>query len=392
MTTLFIAFKLLWKRKLANITLVLQIMLSILMLAQLFVFIVDHLDNMRAVNELPVKNTIVLHVFDYYTVENVTQQIMSSPQIDSIGSVAMSAITCKDIPCNLAVYSESIISRYTPTLESGSWLSDWPAASGDTIPAVISDDFGLKAGSTVEIQLPNGKVRRIAIVGILGKPTQYLYPSGSASPAYFTAKSVISQDPVVIIRDTDLQDASILESSAQSTDAKNLFIFLKPEASQADVDAAMKMWNRYGETTPMQSLISTYNKDTNELIGSGTIMFVVFLLLAVTGVLSNHVIQTLRNRRLFTVYYLLGMNGRKGAVIELYRLVILVMITMALSFLAGKCGLLMLQWMTHARASLFYGIAFLYIVIMFSAISAGSLLKLIREDISGTLKDLQQGE
>jgi hypothetical protein len=392
MTTLFIAFKLLWKRKLANITLVLQIMLSIIMLAQLFVFIADHADNMRAVNELPVKNTIVLHVFDYYTVENVTQQIKSSPQIDSVGSVAMSAITCKDIPCNLAVYSESIISRYTPTLESGSWLSDWPAASGDTIPAVISDDFGLKAGNTIEIQLPNGKVRRITIVGILGKPTQYLYPYGSASPAYFTAKSVISQDPVVIIRDTDLQDTSIWESSAQSTDAKNLFIFLKPEVAQADVDAAMKMWNRYGETTPMQSLISTYNKDTNKLIGSGTIMFVVFLLLAVTGVLSNHVIQTLRNRRLFTVYYLLGMNGRKGAVIELYRLVILVLITMALSFLAGKCGLLMVQWMTPERERLFYGVAFLYVVIMFSAVGAGSLLKLMREDISGTFKELQQGE
>ena len=137
MTTLFIAFKLLWKRKLINITLILQILFSIFMLAQLFVFIVDHLDNMRAVNELPIKETLVLNVFEYYTMEYATQQIQSSPHVDFVGRVYMSNLSCNNVSCNLAIYNEGIISRYSPELQNGSWLSDSQPVKENTMPAVI---------------------------------------------------------------------------------------------------------------------------------------------------------------------------------------------------------------------------------------------------------------
>jgi hypothetical protein len=392
MTTLLIAFKLLWKSKLTNLTLVLQIVLSIIMLAQLFVFIVDHIDNMRAVSELPIKNTVVLSVFEYYTAEYATQQVLSSPQVDSVGRVYLSNLSYNNVPCNLAVYNDSIIARYLPELQSGSWFLDYLAGNDSTIPAVVSGDIGLKIGNTIDVRLPNDKTCRITVIGILKKPTQYLYPSGSASPEYFTANSVISQEPAVIIRDTDFGDISIFEPPLGRSITKNLFVFINPEAISTDVDAAVKAWNKYGETTPMISLISNYNKNTNRMIGGGTIMFIIFLSLAATSVLSNNVIQNLRNRRLFIVYYLLGMNWKKGAAIEICRVAVLISIIMMLSIVVGKFGLLMLQWMAPMRAYLFYGIVILYIVAMFAAVGAGFLIKLMREDISGSLKDLQQGE
>lgn len=66
MTTLFIALKLLWRRKAANFVLLLQVLVSVAMLAQMYVFLVDHLDNVRAVGELPTENALVLPVFEYY--------------------------------------------------------------------------------------------------------------------------------------------------------------------------------------------------------------------------------------------------------------------------------------------------------------------------------------
>ena len=63
MTTLFIALKLLWRRKVANFVLLLQVLVSVAMLAQMYVFLVDHLDNVRAVGELPTENALVLPVF-----------------------------------------------------------------------------------------------------------------------------------------------------------------------------------------------------------------------------------------------------------------------------------------------------------------------------------------
>ena len=60
MSVVLIALKLLWKRKLTNIVLIVQILLSIIMLSQVFVAIEDYLDNLQAVNDLPVNDTVVV--------------------------------------------------------------------------------------------------------------------------------------------------------------------------------------------------------------------------------------------------------------------------------------------------------------------------------------------
>ncbi len=390
---LLIAIKLFWKRKLTNIILILQILLSIIMLSQVFVAIVDYQDNLQAVNELPINNTIVLTTFDYYDPEYVTQQILSSPQVDSVGRVYMSSCNPADkTSCNLVFYNDPIISRYSPRLQSGSWLSDSLSVKGNTISAVVSGDMGLKVGDKTDISLSDEKAFQIEIVGILKKPTQYLYPSGFASPAYFTAASVISQDPVIILRCADFDYTSISGMSSYGAYPTSVFIFLKSGNTDLIIDAIRTELGKYGEISQMTSLVSTFNKNTNEMIVGTTIMFVVFLLLAVTGVLSNNVIQSLRNRRQFTVYYLLGMDWKKSAVIEACRVGILIIITLVLSLIAGKLGWLMLEWMTPKRAFLFYGVVSLYIAVIFIAVGAGFLIKLIREELSGALKDLRRGE
>ena len=120
--------------------------------------------------------------------------------------------------------------------------------------------------------------------------------------------------------------------------------------------------------------------------------FIVFLAAAATGVLGNNVMQSMRNRKLFTVYYLLGMDWKRGVWIEISRVIVLLLLTMGLCVVAGRYGLLMLDWMTPRRAVLFYGIVFLYVLVMFTAVGAGFLVKLMREDISTSLKELHQGE
>ena len=121
-------------------------------------------------------------------------------------------------------------------------------------------------------------------------------------------------------------------------------------------------------------------------------MFIVFMLLAATGILSNNIMQMMKNRKLFTIYYLLGMNWHKCVAVEICRTIFLIGFTMALSIVAGKSGLLMIQWMTPAREFLFYGVVLLYIIVMFGAVGAYFVFRLIHEDISESLKELQHGE
>jgi hypothetical protein len=392
LSTLLIAIKLFWKRKLINIILIIQILLSVMALAEVFVAIGDYTDSLRAVNELPIDETMILTTFNYYDSEYVTQQILSSPQVDSVGRVYMSAFNTDDnTSCNLAFYNEGIISRYCPRLQSGSWLSDSSTVNGELIPAVVSSDMGFKIGDKTDISRSNNETFQIYVVGILENPTQYLYPSGYASPGFFTAASVIRHEPVVIVRNSDFDDSAIFERSLEDMPT-NIFIFLKTDASDISIDSVRKELGKYGEISQMTSLISTFNINTNEMIAATTTMLFVFLMLAATGILSNNVIQSLRNRRQFTVYYLLGMDWKKSALIEACRVGILIIVTMTFSLVAGKMGLLSLFWMTPKRAIMFYGFVFLYIVVMFTAIGAGFLIKLMREDLSGALKDLQKGE
>ena len=395
MTTLFIALKLLWRRKAANLILLLQVLVSVAMLAQMYVFIVNYQDNVRAVEELPTKDALVLPVFDYYTPEYTAARLEASPLVEEVGNVGMGWGICGDTGCDVAIYSDGILRRYAPALQSGSWLTDEAEMKDGVLPAVVSQEVGLRTGDTGTVRLNTGDTARIRVVGVLKRPTQYLYPSGSASPTYFSANFVISQKPAVLLRARDAAQSEVLQAAFSSSSfrtSQNLFIFLRPGITDAQYEKALEEWNRYGEITPAASLISTYKKKADTEITAGILTFVIFLALAMTSIISSNVIQAMRNRKLFTVYYLLGMDWKKSAYIEAARIGLLLFLMMTLIAAAGKAGLLMLEWLTPTRARWFYGIAFLYILLMFASVGVVFIRRLTREDLSAALKDLQQGE
>ncbi len=395
MTTLFIALKLLWRRKAANFVLLLQVLVSVIMLAQMYVFLFDHLDNVRAVGELPTENALVLPVFEYYTPEYTAARLEASPLVEEVGAVGMGGGTCNDTGCLVAIYSDGILRRYAPALQSGSWLTDEAEMEDGVLPAVVSQEVGLRAGDTGTVRLNTGDTARIRVVGVLKRPTQYLYPSRSASPTHFSADFVISQEPAILLRARDAAQSEVLQAAFSSSSfrtSRNLFIFLRPGITDAQYDKALEEWNRYGEITSAASLISTYTEKTNTLITAGLLSFCVFTALAMTSVVGSNVIQALRNRKLFTVYYLLGMDWRRSAFIEATRVGLLLIPMMAMVAAAGQGGLLMMEWMTPTRAKWFYGISFLYVLLMFASVGAVFIWRLTREDLSAALKALQKGE
>ncbi len=392
MTTLFIALKLLWRRKAANFVLLLQVLVSVVMLAQMYVFLFDHLDNVRAVGELPTENALVLPVFEYYTPAYAAERLEASPLVEEVAAVDTGGGSCNDTDCHIAIYGDGIVRHYTPALQSGGWLEGEAEMEDGVLPAVVSQEVGLRVGDTGTVRLNTGDTARIRVVGVLKRPTQYLYPTGSASPAYFSADFVISQEPAVLLRARDAAQSEAFQSASSFRTSKNLFIFLRPGITDAQYEGALEEWNRYGEITSAASLISTYTEKANTLITAGLLTFCVFTALAMTSVVGSNVIQALRNRKLFTVYYLLGMDWRRSAFIEATRVGLLLIPMMAMVVAAGQGGLLMMEWMTPARAKWFYGISFLYVLLMFASVGAVFIWRLTREDLSAALKALQKGE
>ena len=165
MTTLFIALKLLWRRKAANFVLLLQVLVSVAMLAQMYVFLVDHLDNVRAVGELPTENALVLPVFEYYPPAYAAERLEASPLVEEVAAVDTGGGTCGDTGCNVAIYGDGIVRHYTPALQSGGWLEGEAEMEDGVLPAVVSQEVGLRVGDTGTVRLTTGDTARKRDVG-----------------------------------------------------------------------------------------------------------------------------------------------------------------------------------------------------------------------------------
>ena len=392
MKTLFISIRLLWKRKIANGILVLEIFLSVFMLAQMYVYITDYNDNVRAMNELPQSNTFILNAFSYCDKGQVLESIMQDPMVDAVDRVYMGNTTCHNVDCNLVVYPQSVIKRYSPRLQSGEWLSSNDCSNTNELQAVVSSDVGLRIGETATIRLADKRQVSICVIGILETPTQYLYPSGGASATQFAVDSIIDQYSVVMLRAADYGDPSALILPDELGIPENIFVFLRPSTTEAEINSFKDTYRVYGEIISMDTLVANYRAQSSVMINSGIIFFVVFFFLAVTSILSNSIVQMQYNKKLFMVYFILGMNWKKTIVIEVVRIIILELMVICILYFAGKNGWLMLEWMTAERASLFYVIAIVYTVFILMAVSAGSLIKMARTDISASLKNMQQYE
>ena len=390
MSTLLIAFRLLWKRKAANLVILLEVMLSVISLAQSFVFVMDYQDSMKGVSELPMDQTYVLYRFDYYSEQEVMQQLDKDPLITGIGRVRWNMASFGLTNCGLTVYNQSLIDHYKPSLKSGRWLDSDSPQEDDIMQAVVSGNLKLEVGDVIVMDL-NGESLEIRVIGILAEPTQYLYPTGAASPGYFSADMIISDKTTVIIREEDLAAKNIGSISELTYVMPDLFIFTREGVSESDMQEALHKWNQYGEIGSMESITSKFFSKSKDQISAGVVSFITWLCLTLTVVLVNNVIQSMRNERRFTIYYLCGMKWKKGAAIEATRIGLLILILLPLAVLAGNLGWLMIFWM-ETRATLFYGLVSVYIILLFAAVSVGFLVKLTRTDVAAKLKDIRQGE
>lgn len=393
MASLYLSCRILQKQIWTTLLTIVQIILSLIALSSLSAFIFDYQNNIRAIKELPTENVSILTVFPYYDMSFAEKEIQKTPCLD-IGKISyIPNVMCNEKTCSLVAYDSIIIEHYTPSLSNGKWLTVGSSQISDKIPAIVTADMKLKVGDSINIDLSSDLCISIYVQGILKKPTQYLFPESYADPEYFEADMIISNDSAIIISSEQL--ARLLALSNKHTlsfrllQAQSCLIFSK---GKDFITATENNINRLGKITPADDLISLYKSNTKDLIGGQTIIFIVFLQLAIIGAFSCYVIQTHRNQKTFTIYYLLGMDWKRAITIEILRNLLVVFITMLLCFVLWKLGLFQLYWLSNSQIISFFLIVLVYVCILFAFISTIYLRKLIHEDISISLKNLQKGE
>lgn len=386
MVSFYISFRLIQKRIWSALIVVVQIMLSLISLASLAVFIFDYQGNIRAMGELPTEDTSILTVFQYYDINVVKEKFRDNASIN-IGEVYYKdEVACADEKCRLVMYDDIIIENYLPALSDGKWLTEDFTRKDEAVSAVVSADMGLNVGDTFDVTLSESLAITISVQGVLKKPTQYLLPEAYADPKYFEADMIISNNSAIIVSAQDFSRILPDYNRLGFEKTRSCLVFF---AGQENITNEI---NRYGKLTPVSGAIALYKRNTEDMILGQSMIFFVFLLLAITGILSSNVIQIRKNKRTYAIYYLLGMDWKQAKVIEFMQSFIVIVITMVLYFVLEKVGLVSLQWLNQEQIIIFYVIVFSYICILFALISTLCLRKESQEDISLSLKNLQKGE
>ena len=159
MRSIMLAVSFLKKQWVMNVVLVVEILISVIMLSELFLFVSDRMDNQRAAEELQNNHLYVLSEFEYYAPqeERVMEALRADEAIQSIGKVDISSCTWNGQYFQLGLYNANLIGLYAPKCASGAWLpteggeysvrltGNWTANTADT-PRLYRRTQGCKSG------------------------------------------------------------------------------------------------------------------------------------------------------------------------------------------------------------------------------------------------------
>jgi hypothetical protein len=340
---------------------------------------ISHLNNnLRATRELPEDNTFILAAFDYYNTDDVAEKIKNTGDNLQLGRIYSGGVVSNGLYCNLAAYNDALITRYIPKLAKGKWLSEFKNVQ--YIPAVVTADTGYKVDETVSLSISNGVKEQefnVVIVGILPVPTQILYPTGGAMLGHLSSDMLIANETAIIVP----FEALDLQLSPMS----NLFIF-----SQQNISELRENLGKYGEISSMKEIKDLFISNIQSELHMSGFEFLLFLSVALAGILSNNIIQSIYNQKTFSVYFICGMNWKRASVIEFARTFTIALISMIIVFIAGMANIWNQLGIETGDYPFFYGITALYLFILFLATSCGFLIKLMHTDLSQTIKNLQE--
>lgn len=382
MRSIMLAVSFLKKQWVMNVVLVVEILISVIMLSELFLFVSDRMDNQRAAEELQNNQLYVLSEFEYYAPqeERVIEALRADEAIQSIGKVDISSCTWNAQYFQLGLYNADLIGLHAPKCASGAWL---PTEGGEYsgYPAVVSADAGLQVGDAAEILVADQYRVSIEVVGVLATPTQYLFPTGMSA----NVDSIISHSPAILVNQALFPQ---LPPNPDTADVpKSLFLI-----SNLNKEEMIAKYNRYGQIQAINDMVASYVETSNGLIRSEALLFVLFVLLAAIVILSTEVIHSIQCQKNYTIYYLVGMKWHQCVWIELTRHGILLFFIAGSIALLDKFGALQTAWMTDARRNIFYIVLLVYLVLVFFSTSAFFLWKLLHRDIIASLRNLQGGE
>lgn len=388
MKTLIIAFKFIKKHWFLNLLIILEVLYSIYMFTALYIYITDSYAKKAAIEALGKTDIqyILLHEVRSNNDYKINAQIQEEKHLNFINKLnndsdvyMHASIVLLDIPDQtIYAYGQSLIEEYSPKIHAGTWL-DKAEKTDDVLPAVVSGIGHYKLGNEYTIEEGNNSIK-IRIVGIIPNGYPYLTANGN------NLSNMLSISPAIIIRQEDI--ASLKDTKIPKSINTNI-VFLK---SKLDRETLANRYLNYGISNSFKNSSISENKEYKELIIAQSILSIITTILSTLILFSTEIIYSINSWKKYTVYYLLGMKWKKCAIIECLRHLFIITPIILITLLLDKHNLLSFSVVYDTRAPIFYISILIYVLLLFFLSSFLFIRKLLKQDISKSLRNLNGGE
>lgn len=359
MKTLYLCFYFLKKGLLFNLLVIFQVFLAILWFSQGFSNWVLTFTTRDALAQLeaehgyvftPVSDLDTPSDFFFRTIE---PKLLQSSDMGIVYEMAAEK-------WNLLAYNDTIIHHYRPRLAEGIWFDAYEQQDASLIPVVVTPATGLNIHQTISI----GSNQTAIVIGILPPLAQYLsMTAGTEDPDSYLL-GYLFNDPRQGQQANVILPYSQLDAVAQQNYGRTLSVLLFPH-EQADAPDLPALTQNYGQIISMAQAQEQYEAHIKQQLSFDIPMFFIFLLAAIIGIGGTTMIQTIRNKKIFTIYYLTGMSQRHALVVEVLRIAMMILINMCIIWIFGSIGLWEFIFMPLWLRSYIYLIALVFLLLIY---------------------------
>jgi hypothetical protein len=310
--------------------------------------------------------------------------------VESVGEVYSIFSDCTDY--DLFIYNESLIRYFRPNLAKGVWFSDYTPSKSGVTPIVVAADSIYELGDSFPLELyylvEGDRLTmhtEAFVIGVIAAPVQYATLSKGADEIYFQSDFLFNQSSEVIILPNTREIDNFLGDRKYELASMGKLLYLREDV---DVSIVKGDFGYYGVVSDLSKGKSQFYHSVYMGLLREALYFSTYFLITVSCIMCINLIQNKDNKRRFTIYYLLGMDAKRGVMIETVRLFLMTALSVGATILFLLTQPFLLNEFTPSQRPFAILALLVYLAIVFLPISIVFVINTARHNIVDTLKDL----
>lgn len=387
------------QNKFKNIVIIIQIIVSIFVLTFLLQKIVEYSDTSKLLAKMDFDNTIVfsesLHISKLLSGQNrnekyekVKEYLKDLDGVKNVYNTYNTSFENNSLDLYTFMYDDGLIEKNKFNLEKGTGFNKENLNNKEFIPIIVSSGLKdkYKLGETYEFgiySIPEEKDKfyKVKVVGIL-KNEEYIYVGSS--------KQTTPQVADLFLKTYKNEEFVIMPNRIKDTENYSINSGFTVELSNKE-DFVRNSYDKViekgiGRFTLKDKYQANFYDDLIADYDSYIFIFIITYIFIITSIGGYNLLATLNYKRLFTIYYINGMQWEKGIKLVAIRNLLLIMIPTIIATVI--CNLLIHTSEVTGCNTKVCIITIILFFVVFLITTIGTIFTLIKTKPSEVLKEI----